>query len=537
MLPVVNVVKHNLFRDSIQLMRLTEDVKKLEGVDDAVVAMGTDTNRRLLQGLGLLGKEGRGAGDGDLIMAVRVAEGAEGSEVLGLVEQMVMTPPAASGGSKAPAFHSIASALAQLPGANLAVVSVPGKQAFEPSMELLRSGVNVHLFSDHVPLEQEVKLKAYASSKGLLVLGPGAGTSIINGVGLGFANSVRRGDVGVVASAGTGIQEATILLDRIGLGVSEALGVGGTDVSGEVGGVMTKDCLRLLESDKGTRLIMIIAKAPKAKVMRDVMDYVAKKTTKPVVACFLGLDSPPSNEERVFYAKTLHSAVHRVAQVSGKEAERQFQSRVSTSAEDLAKASRKLASAIGPGRKYLRGLYSGGTLAHEALLILKELMGEAYSNTPLSEKFTLPDPDFSRENSIVDLGDETFTSGRAHPMIDPTLRRLRIAQEGADPTTAAIMLDVVLGYGSSPDPGGALQKAIEDSIRASKGKGGNLAVLAHLCGTESDPQPLAEQSERLSGSGAMLYASNALMAAAGALLVGGDAVSARLHSKWGELLG
>ena len=535
-LPVINVVKRNLFRDSIQLMRLTEDVKKLEGIEDAVVAMGTDTNKRLLQDLGLLGKEGRGAGDGDLIMAVRAAGKVSGGEVMTRVEQMVMTPPAVSGGQKSPSFHSIRSALEQLPGANLAIVSVPGGQAFEPTMELLRSGINVHLFSDHVPIDQEVKLKTYASSNGLLVLGPGAGTSIINGVGLGFANSVRRGDVGIVASAGTGIQEATILLDRIGLGVSQALGVGGTDVTGEVGGVMMKDCLRLLEKDKGTRMIMIIAKAPKEKVMRDVMEYVAKKTTKPVVACFLGLDSPPSHTERVVYAKTLHSAVSRAAQVSGREAEREFNARVALSFEGLVKASKDLSSSLGPDRKHVRGLYSGGTLAHETLLIFRELIGEAYSNTSLSDRFALRDPNLSRENSIVDLGDESFTSGRAHPMIDPTLRRLRIAQEATDRGVAAIILDVVLGYGSSPDPGGALQKAISDA-RTPKGKSGSLVVMAHVCGTESDPQSLKDQSEKLSGAGGVLFTSNALMAAASALLVGGDAASARLKTKWDDLLG
>ena len=528
---VVNLIKRNLFRDSIQLMRLTEDVKKLEGVDDAVVSMGTDTNRRLLQDLGLLGGESKGAGDGDLIIAVRVREGYDGGKVMQSVERLVMAPPVSSGGTRAVVLHSIGSALERLQGANLAIVSVPGRQAYEPSMELLRNGVNVHLFSDHVPLEQELKLKKFASSKGLLVMGPGAGTSILNGVGLGFANSVRKGDVGIVASAGTGIQEVSIMLDRIGLGVSAALGVGGTDVSERVGGLMMKDCLGLLEKDEGTRMLMIIAKTPKEKVIRDIMEHVDGETSKPVVACFLGLDPPPAKGARVTYAKTLHSAVRKAAEFSGGKALSNFEKNIAVSFEDLSSNSREIARRVGPSRRLLRGLFSGGTLAHETLLIFKELMGEAYSNTPLSEAFALEDPNVSRGNCVVDLGDESFTSGRAHPMIDPTLRKLRIGQESKVPDVAAILLDIVLGYGSSPEPGGALQKAISVATRE------GMAVMAHVVGTETDPQSYKEQSRKLTDAGSVLYSSNALLSAGAALVVGGQAASDRLKSKWGDLLG
>jgi len=536
-LSVINVVKRNLFRDSIQLMRLTEDVKKLDGVDDAVVAMGTDTNRRLLRDLGLLGTESRSAGEGDLIMAVRVRGGFDADKVMKRVEQLVMAPPASSGGTRTRVLHSVKSAIEATDGANLAIVSLPGKQAFEPTMELLRSGVNVHLFSDHVPLDQELKLKKYASSKGLLVMGPGAGTSIINGVGLGFANSVRRGDVGIVASAGTGIQEVSIMLDRIGLGVSAALGVGGTDVSERVGGLMMKNCLRLLEKDAKTRMLIIIAKTPKPKVIRNVMAYVEKETTKPVVACFLGFDPPKTHDDRVRFAKTLHSAVHTAARASGKEAEGSFDANISTTFERLSKGAKALRSRLGEERKFVRGLYSGGTLAHETLLIFRELMGEAYSNTPLSARFELADPNASRGNSVVDLGDEFFTAGRAHPMIDPTLRRLRIVQEAKDPSVALILLDIVLGYGSSPDPGGGLTGAIREALSQTKGKEKGPAVMAHVCGTETDPQSLRAQSKKLSDAGTLLFESNALLSARAALVVGGDQVSSRLKEKWSDLLG
>ncbi|MGD0146448.1 MAG: hypothetical protein ABSB53_06330 [Nitrososphaerales archaeon] len=536
-LAAINVVKRDFFRDSLQLMRLSEEAKKLPGVDDAVVAMGTETNKRLLQGLRLLGPEGKAAGDGDLILAVRVTAGSNGEDVMERMQKMVISPPLVPERLKAITFHSVGSALEHLPDANLAVVSVPGSQAFEPSMELLKRGINIHLFSDHVPREQEAELKEFASSKGLLVLGPGAGTSIINGIGLGFANAVRRGGVGIVASAGTGIQEASVLLDRIGLGVSHALGVGGSDVSEEIGGLMTKDCLGLLESDKSTRAIMIIAKTPTDRVMEEVMGYVERRTRKPIVACFLGLDAPSGSDKRIRYSKTLHSAVSNASTIFGVKSRREFEKKVSTSVEELLATARQLSSGLGPSQKYARGLYSGGTLAHETLLVFRELIGEAFSNTPLSGRYLLKDPDVSKDNSVVDLGDEFFTSGRVHPMIDPTLRRLRILQEAKDPSVAVIMLDIVLGYGSSLDPGGALVGAIEEARRGAGRKGGELVVMAHICGTEADPQSLNEQSKRLSKAGVVLFASNAQMAVASALVVGGARASTQLKKKWSELLG
>lgn len=536
-MPVVEVVLRNLFRDSIQLMRLSEDVKNLDGVSDAVVAMGTETNRHLLQDLGLLGKESKSAGDGDLVIAVRTSEGADAAEVMERVQRLVMSPPSGTKGQRTAVFHSVKTAMDHVGRANLAIVSVPGWQAFEPAMELLRNGVNVHLFSDHVPLDQEINLKSYASSHGLLVLGPGAGTSIISGVGLGFANSVRRGDVGIVASAGTGIQEVSTMLDRIGLGVSAALGVGGTDVKEEVGGLMMKDCLSLLEKDDSTKTIMIVAKTPKEKVIREVMAHAERVTTKPVVACFLGLDPPAAEDGRIRYAKTLHSAVSRAATIKGGAAEEVFKASIGSSFEELSEASKGVASGLAPRQRFVRGLYSGGTLAHETLLIFRELVGEPYSNTPLSDRFALRDPNMSRENSVVDLGDESFTAGRAHPMIDPTLRKLRITQESRDSEVAAIMLDVVLGYGSAADPGGSLLGPIREARESSKKRGGEVAFMAHVCGTDSDPQPLGEQSEKLSKAGVLLFPSNALLSAAAALAVGGGAASERLRAKWGELFG
>jgi FdrA protein len=539
LMPVLNVVKKNFFRDSIQLMRITEDAKKLPGVVDAVVSMGTDTNMLLLKQLGLLASEGEGAHDGDLIVAVKVGQGQDSGKVMESVVQLVMSPGSGAGAPEGASetYYSIDSAVKHLPGANLAIVSLPGNQAFDPTMELLKHGINVHLFSDHVSRDEEAKLKQYATSNGLLVLGPGAGTSIVNGVGLGFANVVKRGGVGIVASAGTGLQEVSVLLDRVGLGVSHGLGVGGSDVSNEIGGVMMKDCLRLLEADDRTEVIMLVAKTPSDKVMQSVMKFVGDNLRKPVVACFLGLDAPATQGGRVKYAKTLHSALSIVCSISKGDAPSQFKEVISMSPQKLKEMSLEMSSRLSSQQKYVRALYSGGTLAHETLLIYRELIGEAYSNTPLSKAFDLQDPTKSKGNTVIDLGDEFFTSGRPHPMIDPTLRKLRILEEAKDPSTAAILLDIVLGYGSSSDPGGSLTGAISDAKAGAKKDGRDLIVMAHICGTESDPQSLSSQAERLSKSGVVLFPTNAQMALASALVVGGKAASAALDKKWKGLMG
>jgi succinyl-CoA synthetase alpha subunit len=536
-LSVLNVVKHNFFRDSIQLMRLTEDAKKLSGVLDANVSMGTETNKLLLGQLGLLMVEGKAASDGDMIIAISVGTGTDAQATLAKVQEMVLSPPKSEEqGVEVETYHSVDTALRGLPGANIAIVSLPGNQAFDPSMALLRKGVNVHLFSDHVSLEEEAKLKEYASANGLLLLGPGAGTSLVGGVGLGFANVVKKGSVGVVAAAGTGLQEVSVLLDRIGLGVSHGLGVGGSDVSKSIGGLMMRDSLSLLERDPNTKTLMIVAKTPAPAVMKNIMAFAKEHTTKPVVACFLGLDYKGGTTSRIQYAKTLHSAVSVVAKVSKGLAAKRFKSSISMKPAELIKLSEKLSKGLTKQQKFCRFLYSGGTLAHETLLIYRELIGEAYSNSPLSPRYELKDPSTSKGNCVVDLGDEYFTAGRPHPMIDPTIRKLRIVQEGNDPTVAAVLLDIVLGYGSSSDPGGSLVSAIEQARENAQRAKRGLVFMAHVCGTNADPQSLSEQSKKLAKAGVVLFPTNAQMALASALLIGGAKARKAMKRKWRSLL-
>jgi len=519
----------------MQLMRVTEEAKKVAGVADAVVAMGTSTNKMLMEQMGLLTVEGKAATENDLVLAVRVEENTRLGDALSSIESLLTSQQESGGGPAGGTYFGIATALENLHGANLAVVSLPGGQASGAAEELLKAGLNVHLFSDHVPIEDEVRLKKLAAKNGLLLLGPGAGTSLINGVGVGFANAVARGKIGVVAAAGTGLQEVSVLLDRVGLGVSQGFGVGGTDISREVGGTMMMDCLRLLEDDDGTDLLMIVAKAPNAQVTRKVMSFVGRRTTKPVVACFLGMEA--SSEGRVHYSKTLHSAVFRAARLSSPAHAKAFEEKVGLSLQGIASSSKKYSSKLKTGQRYIRGLYTGGTLSHESLLILREVMGSAYSNTPLSVELQLQDPSTSKEHTIVDLGDEFFTAGRPHPMIDSTIRRLRLLQEAKDSSVAVVILDFVLGYGCAEDPAGSMAGSIAAAKAAAKKSGRDLVVMGHVCGSSADPQSLEKQSKELADVGVILYPSNAMMAIAAAFVASRGTVKERIVEKWGGLVG
>jgi FdrA protein len=350
-------------------------------------------------------------------------------------------------------------------------------------------------------------------------MGPGAGTSIIGGKAIAFANVVKRGRTGIVAAAGTGLQEVSVLLSEAGVGVSSGLGTGGGDVKAKIGGLMMIQSIDALEQDPESDTIVVVSKPPDSSVKRQMLEHLATKTKKRYVTCFLGPESydiPASARHRVRGTKTLHAAFLEAAQgtAGGSDLVKRFE--MSTS--DLVAVSNKLSNGLDPKQKYIRGLYTGGTLAYETLIIVGRLIGDAYSNAPLDPKFRLADSYQSVKDSIVDLGEEEFTSGRAHPMIDPTIRKIRLVEEAKDPEVAVIMMDIMLGYGSHMDPAGAMLSAIADAKQVAEADRRTLPMLAHVCGTELDPQPLSEQVAKLQNLGVQVFPTNALMAIAAALI-------------------
>ena len=514
---VSNLVKKNLHRDSVQLLHLSEEAKKIDGIRDAAVVMATTTNKEILQKLGLLTDEGRAASESDMILAVMADSQPLIEKGLQQIEEMILKPPPA----KVRVFYSVDAALQAVPDANLALVSIPGEHAREIVLKLLDKGLSVHLFSDHVPPEHELELKRHAMEKGLLVMGPGAGTSLIGGRAIAFANVVRKGKIGVVAAAGTGLQELTVLLSEAGLGVSEGLGTGGGDVKTKIGGITTLQSIDALEQDPETSIVVVVMKPPDADVKKKILDHLAKKTEKRYVTCFIGpepYEIPTSIRERVRGTKTLHAAFLEAVRVADPNRHAEVVKRFSMAQDEMAALTNKIWKGLSERQKYVRGLYTGGTFAYESLVIFGRIIGDVYSNAPLDPRLKLTDSYQSMKDSIIDLGEEEFTVGRAHPIIDPTIRRMRLTEEAKDPEVAVIIMDFMLGYGSHSDPAGAMLGAITDARNIAEEDGRVLPILAHVCGTEHDPQPLSEQVGKLRDAGVEVFPTNALMAIAGALI-------------------
>ncbi|HRI19149.1 MAG TPA: acyl-CoA synthetase FdrA, partial [Burkholderiaceae bacterium] len=401
------------------------------------------------------------------------------------------------------------------PAANFALVSVPGTYAAAEAMKALRLGMSVMIFSDNVPVEHELAVKRYAARHGLMVMGPDCGTAIVNGLPLGFANVVRRGTIGVIGASGTGMQEVTSRIHNLGAGVSQALGTGGHDLSEAIGGISMLAGLAALDRDPATQVIVLLSKPPAAAVAARVLD-AASKATKPVVVNFLGADPKSFSDDRIHGAATLAEAADMaVALASGRRAEPAPTAVDAAARTRLDDAARRMA----PGQRYLRGIFCGGTFCYEAQLICQAQGIRTWSNTPVAGNPTLADIRTSREHTVVDMGDDAFTQGRPHPMIDPTLRNERIERDAADPETAVLLVDVVLGYGSAADPASRLLEVLGQARSAAKAASRYLAVIAHVCGTDADPQDRKETIARLQSAGALVAASNAEAAGWAAHLV------------------
>ena len=490
----------NLYRDSVSLMQLSSVITKLPGVEEASLIMATAGNIALLREAGLAAGEMK-ASPNDLLIALKGKSEAALAAALSVAEKTLLQEPPAGGGAGAPgemAPRSIQMALAAAPESTIALISTPGEYAAAEGMKALRLGLNVMLFSDNVGIEDEVALKTYARKRKLLVMGPDCGTAIINGVPLGFANVVRRGAIGVVGASGTGLQQVTCLVDRLGQGISQAIGTGGHDLHYAVGGITMLSGIDALGADPETRVIVLISKPPSPEVAKKVFAH-ANRIGKPVVVNFIGADPASIRGANLHAAKTLEDAARAAVALA-----RGIQPSAAKATKPVAPRMKFAAS-----QRWVRGLYSGGTFCYEASLLLSELLGRVWSNAPVDPADTIADAWKSREHTVIDLGDDLFTRGRPHPMIDHRLRNERILKEAADPSVAAILLDVVLGYGSHPDPAGEIAPVIRAAQARAAKAGRAIAFVGFVCGTPGDPQNLARQQKALRDAGMQLAASNA----------------------------
>jgi succinyl-CoA synthetase alpha subunit len=407
-------------------------------------------------------------------------------------------------------------ALDEFPEANLALISCPGDYAGAEARKALRLGLDVMIFSDNVAIEDEVALKRLAQDSGRLVMGPDSGTAIINGVPLGFANAVAPGDIGIVAASGTGLQQVTCLIDNLGCGISQAIGTGGRDLSAAVGGLTMLKGLEILACDDSTRVIVLISKPPAAEVARKVMAR-ASDCGKPVVVNFLG-GADTTREGNICYAETLEQASHMAVDISqGQDPSARTLPRHHLGEAEIS----RLISSLPDTRKYVRGLFSGGTFSYEAMLLLANFIGPVNSPSPLKAAQKLSDPWKSTGNTVLDLGDDVFTRGRPHPMIDHRLRHDRLLQEVQDRETAVILLDVVIGHGSHSNPANEVAASIIAARQLAEQDGGEPVFIAFVCGTKSDRQNLDRQEEILRDAGVIVVENNAQAARlAGDILLG-----------------
>ncbi len=518
---IKTLIKSSEYHDSVSLMLAARELSNQEGVLDAAVVMATEANKSLLAGAGLLTEEARAATPNDLVIAVSTQSASAADSALKKAETILGRKKATvASGEYQP--KTIRSALSLHPEANMAVISVAGRYAADEAWEALRHGLHVHLFSDNVPIKDEIALKGYARDHGLLLMGPGAGTSIINHVALGFAKCIPAGPVGIVSAAGTGLQEVTTLLARHSVGITQAIGTGGRDLKEEVGGIMMLEALKALQQDPATEVLVLISKPPDGKVAQVIFEQVAA-SRKPTVICFLGgdVEALPSLPNLIA-ATTLEECALRAVQIV-KSGIRSLQTSDSAFARKNAVVSeqaRELKEKLNPGQRYLRGLFSGGTLCYEAQVIWKKMLNSpVYSNAPLPGGPSLPDSGKSLGHTAIDLGEEEFTVGRPHPMLDNDLRIRRMLQEARDPEVAVILLDVVLGYGAHPDPATELGKAVEDAKALAKRDGRELLVVASVTGAQGDPQGLDQTIARLTENDVIVCDSNAAAARLAGMLI------------------
>lgn len=477
-------LRSGAYADSVTLLQVSRAVQAAPGVVAAQVAMATGLNLEVLAGMGF---DVPASSPNDMVVALRLDDDADVATALAAVDAALVPARPASGASEVAPPRTTGSALRRTGPDAVALVSVPGASATVEAMDAVEAGRDVMVFSDNVPVEEEVALKTYAASRGALVMGPDCGTAVIDGVGLGFANTTRPGRIGIVAASGTGCQQLLVLLHHAGagidgVGVRHALGVGGRDLSAAVGGLSTREALRRLDSDPDVDLVVVVSKPPAP----EVAEALAKDAEALGTPVELGLLGRGQRDLTTVAEAVLARLGHEAPQwpIAGED---------------------NTGAATGP---LLRGLFVGGTLCDESMLMATEVLGPVRSNIPLSDDLGLdstePGDLLTDTHTMIDFGDDALTQGRAHPMIDPTLRNDQLARAAADPQTGVILLDLVLGHGAEPDPAAMLAPAIREARSARP-----VPVIVSLVGTDLDPQGLDAQRDALVAAGAEVHLSNA----------------------------
>jgi len=469
--------------------------------------MGTKENIAVLKSSGLLVPEFQDAGEMDLLVVFKTEENANVHSLLKSVDKL-LKPDKDMSEDKNLNPSSLEGAVNALPGANLSMISIAGRYAGDVAMKSLQLGLNVMLFSDNVSLEKEIELKTFANGKRLFVMGPDCGTAIINGIPLAFANVVNRGNIGIVGASGTGLQEVSCIISNSGCGVSQAIGTGGRDVKKEVGGIMFIQGFKALADDKNTDVILLVSKPPAKEVIEKIKIEVLK-INKPVVSVFLGSSPELLFGTKIHAASTLEEAAFLSVALAKNQPISSVKEISNSQGLEIKELANKESSKLSSEQKYLRALFSGGTFCDETQLICNELLTDVFSNIPVGNATKLKDSNISEKHTIIDLGDDEFTVGKPHPMIDYSTRCKRILEEARDPETAVILLDIVLGYGSNMDPLSEIIPVIRKVKEITAKHKCHLPIICSVTGTDKDPQNRTSVATALQSEDVIVMKSNA----------------------------
>ena len=484
------IINKNTYQDSVVLMLLTNEISAIEGVNKVSIMMGTPANKDIFASSGLRTEELEVASANDMAIVIDAESDEVVEKVLVEVEEFLASQSSGAGGGETEkTIRSWEAALKELPEANLAIVSVPGVYAASVANRALDENLNVFIFSDNMEENDELKLKEKAREKGLLCMGPDSGTGVINSVPIAFTNNINPGRIGIVGASGTGIQEVTTIIDRLGEGVTNAIGTGGRDLSETVGGITMLSAIATLAEDDNTDVITIISKPPAESVRNKIMNYI-RTIDKPIVTMFLG-EKPEYHEKNLYHAYTLEEAARISVDLLKKQEVKPFQGDTSIKAEKVEEG------------LTIKAFYSGGTLAGEAAMLINE---SVYAD---AEMKTEEGYMFKRDGfEVIDLGDDKYTQGKPHPMIDPTVRVEFMEKAMEDKSTSVILFDLVLGYGSHEDMANALAPSIEKLKVQAKAENRKVHFVTTVCGTNKDPQNYANQKKIMEESGVIVCDTN-----------------------------
>lgn len=499
------VVKKGSYQDSVVLMLLTNEISTIEGVKKVSIMMATPANKDIFKQSGLDTEELMAATANDMVVVADVDDDSLLDTIMENVEEFLKKQSTSNNASKgAESVKSWDKALDKLPDANLAVISIPGAYAALEADRALDQGLNVFMFSDNVTIEDEKALKEKAHAKGLSVMGPDCGTGIIQGVPIAFTNSVSKGSIGIIGASGTGIQELTTIIDRLGEGVNNAIGTGGRDLSTTVGGITMMDMIDAMEKDETVKVLIVISKPP-AQAVREKISARLSSFSKPVITLFLG-EKPEYHEENFYHTYTLDEAARlAVSLVRGKEVP---EATVDVDESEFYKAE---------DNKTIKAYYSGGTLANEAAMLIKDAMNVTDPPEDIEGYMLQLDG-----NIVVDLGDDAYTQGKPHPMIDPA-KRIECMQEAVDDeSTGVILLDIMLGYGSHADMAGALLPTIKELQAKAAAANRKVFFVATVCGTRRDYQGYDEAVNKLKDAGVIVCENNKLACQTAIRAIGRD---------------